>query len=86
VDPQEEQCPVADELPGQHEGVLDYLVGQVANTGGDLADQGNGHVGGALGRDVHRVRQILDLKADSLPPGLMAPGRACRLALSRDHP
>jgi len=34
--------PVADELPGQHEGVLDDPIGEVAYARGDLADQGTG--------------------------------------------
>ena len=86
TDSEEEQCPVADEILGQLPGVPDKPLGQVLRPGGDLAIEGNGDVGRVLGREVHRARQVLDLKADMGSPGSGSSMVRGRPAMRRWYP
>src|SRR5215469_3337954 len=68
-DLEDEQRPLADQLLGQGEGVIDDLLSRVKTARGDLAVHVNGNAGAVLGGNVKDFGQVLGLQAARGPPG-----------------
>src|SRR5215472_10853804 len=68
-DLEDEQRPLADQLLGQGEGVIDDLLSRVRTARGDLAVHVNGNAGAVLGRKVKGFGQVLRLQTGRGPPG-----------------